>query len=105
MSFSEEISSLMIDDTVYITQLTRNYNKRKPYVPHNPKLIKAFIPGTIREVFVRNGDTVKIGDKLLILEAMKMMNTVTASQDGKIKNVAVSVGKSVAKNDLMIEFE
>lgn len=67
--------------------------------------IKAPMPGIILEVAVKPGDTVKEGDNLLILEAMKMENTLNSSRDGVIKSVEVSVGQTVDKNQLLIEME
>jgi|AFSR01.1.fsa_nt_gi biotin carboxyl carrier protein len=102
---SDNLDKLILDDTEYQTQLTKKFLSRKKYIPKDPKKLTAFIPGVIREVYVKIGDNVKIGDKLLVLEAMKMRNTITSPLNGKIRYVAVSTGKSVAKNELLIEFE
>jgi len=102
---NENLGKLILDDTVYETQLTKKFVARKKYVPKDPKKVTAFIPGVIREVYVKIGDNVKAGDKLLVLEAMKMRNTITSPMSGKIRYVAVSTGKSVAKDELLIEFE
>lgn len=102
---NENFTEFILDDTVYITQLTKKFLMRKKYTPKDPKKVTAFIPGVIRDVYVKIGDTVKAGDKLLVLEAMKMRNTITAPMSGKIRYVAVSTGKSVAKNELLVEFE
>lgn len=82
---------------------TEKFKKRKRYEEDNPKLLKAFIPGTIDEIFVKPGDEVKTGDELLILEAMKMRNVVAAPFDGKVKYIWVKVNESVGKNQLMVE--
>lgn len=102
---NENLDEFILDDTVYQTQLTKKFLSRKRYTPKDPKKLKAFIPGVIREVYVKIGDNVKSGDKLLVLEAMKMRNTITSPMSGKIRYVAVSTGKSVAKDELLIEFE
>lgn len=101
----EQLQSFVIDDTVYATQLTKKYANRKKYTPPDPKKILAYIPGTIREIYTKVGENVNLGDKLLILEAMKMRNTVTAPITGRIRFIAVSSGQSVAKNQVLIEFE
>lgn len=65
--------------------------------------IKAPLPGNIMQVFVKAGDEVKRGDKLLIYEAMKMENNVLAEKDGQVKAVKVQVGDSVLEGDVLIE--
>lgn len=67
--------------------------------------IVAPIPGVIMAVDVKVGDTVKIGDRLIQLEAMKMENNITSEKDGKITAVLVSVGQKVLQNEAMIEIE
>lgn len=106
MNDNENISnSLVIDDVVYETQLTKKFRQRKPYAAPNPKLVKAFIPGIIREISVKQGQNVKEGDKLLILEAMKMKNTLLSLRTGAIKEIRVEIGDMVYKGQLLIEFE
>jgi len=99
------LTSLVIDDTVYTTKLTNKYKMRKPYTVPDPKMVTAFIPGIIREILVKRGQHVNEGDKLLILEAMKMKNTVTAHKTGKVKEVKVKCGDMVLKNQILIELE
>lgn len=67
--------------------------------------IKAPMPGLILDVLVEVGDTVKEGDYLLVLEAMKMENTLTALADGVVKSVLVIKGEKVEKNQLLIEID
>ena len=105
MEEQNKISRLIIDDTVYETLLTKKYRTRKPYVKTNPDHINAFIPGIIREINVKKGQTVKEGDQLLILEAMKMKNILLSNRDGKIKEIKVKSGDMVLKNELLIVFE
>jgi biotin carboxyl carrier protein len=66
--------------------------------------IKAPMPGLIIDLRVKPGDTVKTGDPLLILEAMKMENIIKAAGDGIVKLVKVNKGDSVEKGQAMIEF-
>jgi len=98
-------TSLVIDDTVYTTSLTTKYRKRKSYIKPNPDLILAFIPGIVRSIHIRKGHHVKEGDRLMILEAMKMKNSVIAHRDGKIKEINVKNGDMVLKNQKLLEFE
>ena len=65
--------------------------------------IKSPLPGTIMQVFVKNGDVVKKGDKLLIYEAMKMENEVLAEKGGTIKSIKVVNGDNVLQDDVLIE--
>ena len=57
--------------------------------------VVAPMPGTVLSVNVTNGQSVKSGDVLVILEAMKMENEIKAPKDGTISSVAVSKGESV----------
>ena len=98
-------NSLVIDDTVYETQLTKKFRTRKHYTIPNPKMVNAFIPGIIREISVKRGQHVKEGEKLLILEAMKMKNTLLSLRTGTIKEIRVETGDMVYKGQLLIEFE
>lgn len=97
--------SFLLDDVKYRTTFTKKYENRVKYEPPNPKMIKAFIPGTIRKVFVKQGSKVKHNDKLLILEAMKMKNILLAPCDGKIKSLLVKEGSVVSNKELLIELE
>ncbi len=66
-------------------------------------LIKAPLPGTILELKVSAGDSVKVGDTLLIMEAMKMENNIKADREGKIESIKVNAGDSVLEGDVLIE--
>ena len=59
------------------------------------------MPGTILDVRVNVGDTVKEGDILMILEAMKMENEILAPVSGKVAAVQVSKGAAVNSGDLL----
>lgn len=64
--------------------------------------IVAPMPGSILSVSVQQGQSVKKGDVLLILEAMKMENEIVAPRDGSIAQVAVSKGTSVNTGDVLV---
>ena len=60
------------------------------------------MPGTILDVKVKVGDSVKYGDVLLILEAMKMENEIYAPSDGVVASVNVSAGAAVNAGDVLV---
>jgi len=66
------------------------------------KIIKAPLPGTVVAINVKEGDTVKEGDSLLKLVAMKMENDIIAESDGIIGEVKVKKNDSVNKDDVMV---
>lgn len=59
------------------------------------------MPGTILKVLVSQGQAVKAGDTLFILEAMKMENEITAEQDGTVQQILVSNGTVVNTDDVL----
>jgi biotin carboxyl carrier protein len=66
--------------------------------------IKAPMPGLVIDMKVKVGDSVKAGDPLLILEAMKMENIIKSPGDATIKNIKTKKGDSVEKGQVLIEF-
>ncbi len=64
--------------------------------------VRAPLPGTILQVAVRPGDTVSLGQTLLVLEAMKMENEIKAPAEGLVAEVPVSQGDSVNAGDLLV---
>jgi biotin carboxyl carrier protein len=63
------------------------------------------MPGQIVEVSVREGETVEVGARLMVLEAMKMQQPIVASVSGKVKSVRVQVGSQVAEGDVLVVVE
>jgi len=63
------------------------------------------MPGMVTEVAVSAGQEVKAGDKLIVLEAMKMLTTVSANADGIIKEILVKKGDQVDSDDLLVRLE
>lgn len=68
-----------------------------------PGSIKAPMPGTILAVKVTKGQSVKRGDVLCILEAMKMENEITAPNDGVVQHIRVQAGTTVNTGDPLID--
>ncbi|MEQ1675842.1 MAG: biotin/lipoyl-containing protein [Chitinophagaceae bacterium] len=69
------------------------------------KEIKAPMPGLVLEVVVVKGQEVKEGDKILILEAMKMENSIMIHANATIKQVKVTPGQAVEKGQVLVELE
>jgi pyruvate carboxylase len=68
----------------------------------DPKQIGAPIPGLIATISVTAGQKVKKGDKLLMMEAMKMQSTVSAPLDGVVDEILVNIGDTVESKDLLM---
>ena len=66
--------------------------------------VKAPMPGTILKVNVTAGQSVKAGDIMFILEAMKMETSIVANQDGVIDKIYVKEGEQVNQGDLLVSF-
>ena len=79
--------------------------KKQPAGGGGKGAVKAPMPGKILEVSVKPGETVKRGQQVAILEAMKMHNSLGASQDGVIAEVCVDVGQTVAHGDVIVTFK
>ncbi len=73
-----------------------------PAASGDEKPLKSPLPGVILEINVNVGDTIKSGQKVLMLEAMKMENTIEAERDGVVKAIKVSKGDSVQEGDVLI---
>lgn len=69
------------------------------------KEIKAPMPGLVLEINVQPGDVVMQGSKLLILEAMKMENSILIPLDATIKKVNVTKGQAVEKGQILVELQ
>jgi biotin carboxyl carrier protein len=91
------------DGSEYKTLLNKKFAMRKPYEPVNHNKLIAFIPGTIIDVFVKEKQKVKKGEKLLILQAMKMNNIIISPINGHVKKLNVKKGDVVPKSHLLIE--
>jgi len=121
-SFEDNIAEIELNGTPYTVEMEQEIKTTK-----TPKLIRpekpspkapeglmkgsglskitAPLPGTIFKVIVKEGDLVKKGDAVLIMEAMKMENNVLAEKEGVVKKILVKEGDSVLQGDLLIEIE
>ena len=69
--------------------------------PSNSGHVGAPIPGAVTSLAVTKGENVKTGDRLLVMEAMKMQTTVYSPIDGQVRDLLVHVGDTVEAKDLL----
>lgn len=106
----EKKLSLKINNTVYHYDIKDKYDD----LLHSLGLdslatkkvndIKAPMPGMVLNILVTEGQEVKKGDALIVLEAMKMENILKSPSDGVVKKIAINKGVAVEKNQLLIQF-
>lgn len=82
-------------------------SRPRPSVPTSPGdgTIRALMPGRIVSVSVSAGQTVTAGQAVLVMESMKMENTISAVKDGTVRAVLVGEGDSVSHGQTLIEIE
>lgn len=119
-SHEDNIINLEVNGTTYAVKMKEDIKKTKtptlvraaskrPAEPLkvNPKSKKtrivAPIPGVVLSIDVKVGDTLKVGDRMLVLEAMKMENNIVCEKAGTITAINISVGQQVLQDELMIE--
>ena len=73
--------------------------------PDMSKFLLSPMPGLLREIAVTEGQEVKAGEKLAVIEAMKMENLLRAEQDGKVSKIVAKPGASLSVDEVIIEFE
>ncbi len=108
LNYEDNIAEIDVNGTVYKVEIEKELQKvktpklvrtkvepsaggdiaktSKPREKKGVGSIKAPLPGTILEVKVKPGDKVKVGDKLLIMEAMKMENNINSDREGTIED-------------------
>jgi len=115
-----DIAKLEVNGTTYLVEIHKEVKPVKTPTLVRPVLrepqknidkkeggpkqeVKAPLPGIIMNVFVKQGDKVVKGQRLLLMEAMKMENEITAETDGEITSVKVQQGQSVLQEEVLIE--
>ncbi|MFT3892572.1 MAG: biotin/lipoyl-binding protein [Anaerolineales bacterium] len=68
------------------------------------KTLTSPLPGTVVEIFMKKGDKVESGQVILIIEAMKMKNSIRSTRTGTIAELLVSAGQTVAHKQALVEF-
>ena len=105
MNSKDKLGFLNIDTSLYKTRISSKFENRKPYQAANPRIIFSFIPGTVLDIMIKEGQIVNKGDDLMILDAMKMQNKLKCSMDGKVKKILVKKGDKVSKGVVLLELE
>jgi biotin carboxyl carrier protein len=105
MNKEDKLGFLNINNNLYQTRISEKFSNRKKYQPADPKVILSFIPGTVLEILVKPGKSVKKGELLMILDAMKMKNRLLCIMDGKVKSINVKKGDKVSKGTVLLELE
>ncbi|MGC8864092.1 MAG: biotin/lipoyl-containing protein [Bacteroidales bacterium] len=74
-----------------------------PGAPKGTGHIKSPLPGTVLDVLVREGDFVKMGQRVIVLEAMKMENNLDSDKEGRVVRIFKHKGDAVMEGDVLIE--
>ena len=109
-SIVDDIADVEVNGTPYHVKMEKPAKKQmvalkvsRPATPSVAGAVKSPLPGVILSIDCKVGDTVKRGQKILVLEAMKMENTINADRDGKIVEIKVNKGDSVLEGaDLVV---
>ena len=88
-----------------LRQMAEFDNYRKRTMKEKAEIILNGSAGVITDILVAEGDEVKAGDTVVVLEAMKMANNLTAEKDGKVTAVCVKIGESVMEDDALVVIE
>ncbi|NLB61501.1 MAG: biotin/lipoyl-binding protein [Clostridiales bacterium] len=99
--FEVEVEEILEGAKAINTSVVEKPKPQPQVVYSGGEKILAPMPGTILRVNIKNGDQVKKGDCLFILEAMKLENEIMAPHDGKIASVNISQGATVNAKDVL----
>ncbi|MBN2682562.1 MAG: acetyl-CoA carboxylase biotin carboxyl carrier protein subunit [Bacteroidales bacterium] len=110
-----------INGTVYNVEIEREQKAiktptivRRDTAPEPPKPLKsnaamkkviAPLPGNILKIAIKEGDAIKRGGLILVMEAMKMENNILAEEDGIVTSIKVKEGGTVLQGDVLAEME
>jgi len=97
--------SLVIDGIKYKTQTNKKFENRVKYTAPDQLKIFSVIPGTVLKILTSEGEVIRAGDSMIILESMKMKNKILFPRDGTVKKIRVKEGDKIPKGHLMVELE
>lgn len=118
-----QVIDLEVNGTPYSVEVDKEI--KQPTITKTPKLVRPAsqtvpstdtsnsnkgdinspLPGTILDVFVKEGDKVTIGQKVILLEAMKMENNIDSDKEGVVTSVKVKQGDAVMEGDILLVIE
>ncbi|MBE8540009.1 biotin/lipoyl-containing protein [Geoglobus acetivorans] len=93
------------EEKIKSAKLSHSPQMRTGAVEGGNRVVKAMLPGNVTKILVSEGESVNTGDVLLILEAMKMENEITAPANGKVKEIKVSEGQRVETGQVLVVLE
>ena len=93
---------LEVEDAARADLRSRATRARAAGAGSGPFEVHAMIPGRVAAVAVAVGDSVTVGQTLLVVEAMKMQNELRAPRDGVVERVSVGVGETIDLGDLLV---
>jgi len=105
MAEQEKPQIIIVHSAKYQTTYTKTYLNRKVWAEPNFNHINSYIPGTIIDILVKEGQVLKSGASIIVLEAMKMYNDVQMPFKGKIVKINIEKGQKIPKGYVMIEIE
>jgi biotin carboxyl carrier protein len=82
-----------------------SFDLRQSASSQNANEMTAPLPGTVVEVFVKEGDVIETGQVIVIIEAMKMKNSIRSTRSGMVKEVLVNALQTVAHKQPLVRFE
>jgi len=98
-------NTFVVDGDKYRTLLTEKFKNRKKWEYPDERKIYSEIPGTIIKIHVEEGQEVKEGDLMMILEAMKMKNKILFTSDGVVKKIHIKESDKIPKGKLIMELK
>ncbi|HAH23014.1 MAG TPA: acetyl-CoA carboxylase biotin carboxyl carrier protein subunit [Prolixibacteraceae bacterium] len=105
MAEQEKLQVIIVHSAKYQTTYTKKYENRKVWEEPNLNHIKSYIPGTVIDILIKEGQKVEAGDSIMILDAMKMYNDIKMPFKGTIQKINIEKGQKIPKNYVMIEIE
>lgn len=99
-----EVNGTIREIRIQDKNLTSNIDRKLIADKNNPSHVGSPLPGTITNVFVKEGDTVEQNTPLITIEAMKMETTIVAKEAGTVNCIYVQEGEQVQTQDLLLTF-